>query len=608
MQEVRSLRETLTSDWFARLDLLLVIASGVAWMFFPDYAGASPLLLLLLPWVLRLVGGQFPFRRTKLDWLMLIFLVTTWVGYWASYDKSAALNKAWLITASVFLYYALSAQPEQNITWITSGLFMIGVGVSVYFFITYDFIETSLKIEVFNRFGVWWTGIRPTLPLPPIHPNYVSGVAVLTGMFGFYPLQKPSRGKLVRLVILAGFFVILLALVMATSRGVWMALASAAGIWLLWRLVKLNGINLRLGKEAFFPILVLVYLCGVVAVLYAGPARLPSDFAGSSDFGTGSRAELFVRSLNFLGDYPITGGGLDSFPGLYSQYMLGIPYFYVINSHNLFLDVFIEQGMFGGAAFSLLYVFCIWQVSRAVTLEMNFFRWLVLCALAVAVVHGMVDDYLYNGKGAFLSVFLAGVSMIAARNGQEAGTDIRWWNIGKTGQRLVYLLLVALVVLAGINYKRVCAMWYANLGAVQLAQVELAGFPETGWAGPAIVTRLGQADASLHTALEFDPRNRTANHRLGLISMMRRDFSSAVFYLTLAHDDAPNHRGILKSLGFGYAWLGETDRAVSFLKDVPEAKNELDAYYSWWQGQGRDDLSKSALHLRPVLEILPSQP
>ena len=73
-------------------------------------------------------------------------------------------------------------------------------------------------------------------------------------------------------------------------------------------------------------------------------------FLGStqSDYGRNSRAELLGRGAYFLVDYPITGAGLTSFPGLYSQYMLVIPYFYFTNSHNLFLDVAIEQGVTAG--------------------------------------------------------------------------------------------------------------------------------------------------------------------------------------------------------------------------------------------------------------------
>lgn len=607
------MREVVKSSWFARFDLLLVIVSGVAWLLWPDYAGALPLLLLLLPWVLRLFAKVFPFQRTPFDWLMLIFLVTAWVGCWSSYNHADAINKAWLLTASVFLFYALSAQPEENITRISSGLFMIGVGVSVYFFFTHNFIDEPRKIEALNKIGALWTNIRPQFPLHPIHPNYVSGLAALTAIFGFYPLQKFRPNSFAGVTILTGFAVVFSALVMATSRGVWMAIVAAGGVWLLWKIVNLNEIKPRLGNEAFFPSVVLIFLCIVVVALYMGPATWGSSIIGSPDYGTGSRAELFARSLYFLADFPIIGGGLASFSGLYSQYMLGIPYFYVPNSHNLFLDVFIEQGVFGGVAFFLVYLVSIWYVSRAIvraqSSEMKLFNWVVLFALVIAVVHGMVDDYLYNGKGAFLSVFLAGISMIVIMNSdRNAVGGICPLVTGRIKQNYIFILLVTVAIFAGVNFNKLFAVWYANLGAVQLAKVELADFPQAGWADAEMVPRLDQADASLHTALRFDPLNRTANHRLGLISMLRRDFSSAVFYLHVAHAEAPRHRGIIKSLGFSYAWLGEMENGLSLLRDIPEAKNEFDVYFTWWKGQGRDDLSEKAFMMYENLKSLPVQP
>lgn len=604
MQKASSLHEVVKSHWFARLDVFLVILSGAAWIFFPEYVGAAPLLFLVLPWIVRFAAKEFPFRRTLFDWMMLIFLITVWVGYWASYDKASALNKAWLLTTSVFLYFALSSQPEENMLWMASVLFAVGVGVSLYFFFTHNFIEEPRKVELLNKIGVLWMNIRPQVLWPLIHPNYVSGVAALTGVFGLYPLRKSSQSILVRLGILAGFFVIFFALVMATSRGIWMALGGVIGLWLLWRYVELNGGALRLRKEALFPILTFAFLGIVIAILYLGPAQLPSSLVGSPDYGVGSRAELFSRSLYFVGDYPITGGGLAAFPGLYSEYILDIPYFYVVNSHNLFLDVFIEQGIFGGIVFLLFYLVCIWRVSSSIvqaqSSELRFMQWVVLGALVIAFIHGMVDDYLYNAKGSIFSLLLIGLSM-AVTKGYAPVLHL------VLPRKYALSFGVGFLVLVGFAFNTILAMWYADLGAVQLAKVELRGFPETGWTGPEIAIQFKQADASLHAALQLDPDNRTANHRLGLISIIRQDFSSAVVYLNIAHTVSPKHRGIVKSLGFGYAWLGKTDNAVSSLKEIPETKNELDSYCIWWKKQGRSDLWANAIKLHQKLESMPVQ-
>jgi lipopolysaccharide biosynthesis regulator YciM len=108
-------------------------------------------------------------------------------------------------------------------------------------------------------------------------------------------------------------------------------------------------------------------------------------------------------------------------------------------------------------------------------------------------------------------------------------------------------------------------------------------------------------------ALQADPTNRTANHRLGIISMLDEDFQSAAMYLERAHQKAPNHRGINKSLGYCYVWLGDMEKAELLLSKIPEATRELDVYVWWWDEQGRPDLSMQASLIVSKMETLSSK-
>lgn len=372
-----------------------------------------------------------------------------------------------------------------------------------------------------------------------------------------------------------------------------MAVASAVGIWVLWRLLQLSGISGRLGNEAVFPSLVFAFLIGVVAFLYLGPATVGGGVADANYYGDSSRAEVFARSGYLAADFPFTGGGLGAYSGLYSQYMLVIPHSYLPNAHNVFLDVFIEQGIPAGLLFVLLFSAAIWQISRLVVSDtsagMRVFGWLALASIVMAFVHGMVDDYLYNGKGTILLLLPIGVAAIPIQSRRilEDKPD-------RSGQFVLVLLGVIAAVSVLINRDRFISAWHANLGAVQMAQTELAGFPTGQWIEPEILPSLAPAEESLLAALEADSANRTANHRLGLIAMLRRDFSSAAKYLETAHANSPGHRGIVKSLGYCYVWLGEYEKAYGYLREIPEAGSELDVYTWWWQVQGRSDLSQHA--------------
>jgi Flp pilus assembly protein TadD len=110
------------------------------------------------------------------------------------------------------------------------------------------------------------------------------------------------------------------------------------------------------------------------------------------------------------------------------------------------------------------------------------------------------------------------------------------------------------------------------------------------------------AEALFNKALEHDPANRTAHHRLGLISMLRQDFEAAVADLEPALAADPAHRGIRKSLGYSYAWNGELDRAYPLLVALPEVTDEMAVYLWWWGTQGRPDLAGHAIAMEDLLE------
>jgi O-antigen ligase len=532
--------------------------------------------------------------------MLAVFLVSACAGYWAAYDREAASTKLMFLTASILLYYAIRAQPEGNLAWISSALFCIGLGVSVYFFLTHDFIEAPRKLEFVNAIGRRIMQIRPTMGWEPIHPNYVSGIAVITALFILYPLtqlRNTTGRRLLHVMAMIGLVLIVSAVIMSTSRGILLAIVSAAGIWVLGRIVSWSRINSRLGNEAVFPSLVLLFLIAVVVILYLGPAVVGGSVAEAGTYGQGSRAEVFARSTYLVADFPFTGGGLGTYPALYSQYMLGIPHYYLPNAHNLFLDVFIEQGIPGGLAFLVLYVTGIWQavlaVAKAETQAMSLFSRLALAALVVAFVHGLVDDYLYNGRGSILALVPLALAAIPGRTQSQPGGKPH--QFGKQIALVIGILVMGLFLL---NMGRLKSAWYSNMGAVQMAQVELPGFPTGQWVGMEIVPALTPAQTSLLSSVEADPANRTASHRLGLIAMLRQDFSTAADYLQTAKAQSPGHRGITKALGYCYIWLGEYNKAQIQLAGIPEAAQELDAYVWWWQVQGRSDLSERASAMR----------
>lgn len=596
-------RAIINSPRFALVELLIVAISGAALCLTPRI-GAWAVAASLFPWGFKFAVGAPLFRRARVDLLIAVFTLTAFTGLWASYNRTDALYKLYFLLIGLALYFALRSQPKDNWIWVSLIFFGIGVGIAGYFFLTHDFVAVPRRVEIVNVVGRWIMWLRPELGLRAMHPNYVAGFAAIGAPFGFYLLLEGNsrffRASRIRWLIVIGLLLILSAIVMTTSRGILMAIVAAIGLGILWRIARMVSGRLTVGKEAVFPILMLAYLAAIVFFLYQGPAQLPEGDTGY--YGNGSRGELVSRSIYLVADFPITGGGLASFPGLYSQYILNIPYYQLLNSHNLFLDVFIEQGLFGGFAYLMLYVVGVWQASQNIVSTKSprelFFNLAALCALVIAVIHGTVDDYLYNGSGALFSLALVGLA--SNTSGIQAVTQsaVRLKRMNTVAFGGVVVVLAILVV----GYRSALkSFWYSNLGAVQMAQVELNGFPADQWADSSIVESLQDAKTSLLIAVQADPSNRTANHRLGLISMLERDFPSAEAYLSKAYQDAPRHRGIIKSLGFCKAWLGDFEGAKILLSQIPEASDELDVYTWWWETHGQLKLSENASTLASSL-------
>jgi lipopolysaccharide biosynthesis regulator YciM len=162
---------------------------------------------------------------------------------------------------------------------------------------------------------------------------------------------------------------------------------------------------------------------------------------------------------------------------------------------------------------------------------------------------------------------------------------------------------VAVLAIAGIAvfWPKLQSAWSANLGAVLMARIELADFPLEKWEDSYIAADLSIAESLFLNSLSYNPSNLTANHRLGLVAIQRGDFITGARYLEAALEADPNHRGIVKNLGYCYVWLGQLDQAQILLQQIPEARQEMNVYTWWWNAQGRSDLAAHAEEMSKLL-------
>jgi tetratricopeptide (TPR) repeat protein len=595
----------LSRRWIALAELGLVFACAILLYFFPQL-GAWPLLVALLAWVGVVVAGRFANLATPLDLPLLIFLAAASLGVWTTYNQPEGLSKLWLIAAGCLLYYALARQPGENL-WLVAGLTSVFLALLAgYYLFTFDSFDAQPLNLALAIPSTAQPGTTPPISFlaNPEHDTAEGLIAILAPFsiaLGIYAWRKrnPAWG----LIALAALLLTAGALFLGSSLAALLALLAALGLSFLWLLSGyLPGLSLQWRGALIGFVLLLLIALGLVLVAFypdwiadqvnrlAGPGRAASQL------------EVNLNTVLLIPDFLFTGGGLAAFPGLYSQYIMNLPVYLYGYSYSLFLDVSLEQGIIGLASLTVILAGSIWLVWKSKV--DGVLKWAILAALCVMLVNGLADDPLYGGRGTPLLFLLPGLAIAGARYNPRGESETSS-GIAASKPVWVFFTLAFLLVagyLAFVLTSSRLGAWYSNLGAVQMARVELADFPSGGWQDGESLSSLAPAEALFNQALQRHPGNFAANYRLGLFAMYRRDYSLAKSYLERAHLEAPRHRGVRKVLGYCHVWLGEFDEAGQFLNDIPEAGYELEAYSWWWATQGREDLSAYAAQMAATLQ------
>jgi hypothetical protein len=404
--------------WFALADLALVTLAGIGWALAPQL-GWWLLPLAILPWVLRLAAGRFPFKRTYFDLLLLIFALTAFMGVWAAYDRESALAKFWLLVAGILLFYSLAGPTKRQpvagcridkCNWCWGG--------SLLFAYSRLAGKPSKNQPGCTRQlpGGW--GSDQICSQVTSTDNTAGGMMALSAPFVVALGEFAWREKRLLLsiwVVVAGLL-LAVGLLLTTSWGAWIALSAAFGLWLLWSLSRKLAESMDRSAALIFStaiILVTILAVVVVAITPGGVLALTERLLGPTNGAT--RLDLAESAIYLMGDFPFTGGGLASFPGLYSHYILGIPFYYYGYSHNIFFDIALEQGVLGLVAFTLIYLLCFWLLLR--NLQNSSQPTLILALIAslvVILVHGLVDNIIYYQWGSLLVFMIPGFSARAS--------------------------------------------------------------------------------------------------------------------------------------------------------------------------------------------------
>lgn len=600
------------ANWLAIFDIGCASVAGALWYLAPQF-GPWPLLIGLLPWAVRWRLTGRPAKRTSFDLPLGLFIATALVGVWSAYDKETAWGKFWLIIGAVLLFYAFvnwgvgeTQRKAESQAWL---LTIFGAGVAVYFMVTHDWDSFQAKIEWLANLG---RALQSSLPSPPghrLHPNVAGGLLAIMVPYAAVTvwLMKRVGGRWRFALALALGLVILFGLLLSMSRGAWLALSAATAMVGWWLIVSLLGRSRQTRRTIYFGGLV----AGLASVLLLAALQpqlvetaleaLPMADAGQS------RLALYRNSLVLASDYPIVGAGLGGFMMLYSTYSLLIHVGFSVHSHNLFLNVAIEQGIFG-----LLALFWMWLLmgvavwrgmgmipsdlaavdpegmhsqdhSQISTAERSVLYAAAL-SLVVLLVHSLFDDPLYGSRGLLLLFVPLSFAepVLQGRPGLSKKRRLAIWAVG-----------AAIVLAVLLIWRRpITSIFNANLASVRQSKEELSRYEWPDWPIQDAVRRdidMRPVVAGYEQALTNNPHNFSANRRLGQIELSLGEYKQALAHLEEAYRQAPWDNATRQLLGEAYLVNGRTIEGQVLWETVNDAQDQLAARRFWYKHIGEED-------------------
>ncbi len=374
-------------------DYRVGVYTGVILMpFLPTMAVVGLVLFSALSFFIKLcVDKDFSFVHTSLDALFLIFALIMLISTLSSFAMANSLKIYMVYFVFLISYYLLvnAISTKGQLYFVIKMMLLGGVFVALYgiyqHIFGFDGGTTWTDTEMFEDIA---TRVVSTFGNPNVLGEYL--LLLIPVCAGYILSEKKFYNKGAFLVITG---LLSLCMVFTYSRGNWIGLLVAMALFFMFydrRVVWL----------------------GVIAVLFL-PVFLPETIinrfmsvGNTSDSSTSYRVNIWMGTVAMLKDYWISGVGLgtEAFNEVYPYYSFhGIV---APHSHNLYLQLVVENGITGLAAFVILiltyYRMCISSIIR------NKDRMLKATTIGLSagmfgyLVQGMFDNVWYNYRIVFM--------------------------------------------------------------------------------------------------------------------------------------------------------------------------------------------------------------
>lgn len=471
-----------------------------------------------------------------------------------------------LFLASALAGVAIAYAPKPAV-W---DFLFYAAGIALYVVVWWKRADETFLTTLVVLSGIVGAALVAGSRITTMQANNLAGILALAiplnAALAVHWVKQNAKGKAFALGALLLF--LLFGLALTGSRGAWLALAFV-GVFLLVGYFVWGG---RVRRTAVMMPVFVIAVCAIVLVsvwvLNSFPewSRYITRFLGASDNEI-PRPVLYRQVWRLIQDYFFTGSGLATFPMVYATYALQAHVYILPHAHNLWLQIWMEQGLPGVIAFGWFAAsFYEWVWKKRAALN-----WLALGGLAATtamLVHGLFDAAFWYNDVTRMFLFLPFAFTVAG-----IGSAPAWKRDLKIGAAIGAAALLALVLYWNAAQTR----WYANAGSLKQTRIELQAY-----AFPHMLVEyvrhdgdLSDAESYFRQTLEHDAQDVTANQRLAMILLARGQYESALALAQAAYQRDAENSVTWQLLGDAYLALGRAEQAYTFWSRVSNAAHLL---------------------------------
>ncbi|MBQ8837171.1 MAG: O-antigen ligase family protein [Clostridia bacterium] len=373
----------------------------------PTILLAALVLFTFFSYWVKLVRGKRYYKTQLLDVIVVCFMAVMMLGGIVTYGGSQSLRAALIYTVLMLGYFLTTGLVnskealKRSVKIIAFSLLIVSVyGIFQNFSgnASAEWIDTEMFDEIEGR-------VVSTFENPNMLGEYL---ILILPMLAAAVLGESNWRK--RPSYFVCFALGCVCLVYTWSRGAWLGLMFAAVLFMLMWSRNAMG-------------LIIAGICAIPFAVPFLPESIVSRFTSIGDLtdtSTNYRVFIWRGSAEMAADYALSGVGVgeEAFGVVYPYYAFsGIES--APHAHNLFLQLFIQHGIFGFIVFAAL-LLCFFQCGFSLAKcgadrEIRLIGCGAFCGVLAALVQGMTDYVWYNYRVFFVFWIMMGFVAVAYR-------------------------------------------------------------------------------------------------------------------------------------------------------------------------------------------------